>query len=223
MLLLVGLGNPGRDYAGNRHNIGFMALDRMAGVHGFSLFRDKFQGELSHGEVAGEKALAFKPMTYMNESGRAVGEAARFFKVPADRILVFYDELDLAPGKLRVKFGGGVAGHNGIRSIASHLGPDFWRIRLGIGHPGHRDKVTGHVLKDFAKEDKVWLTPLLDAVAESLPLLVAGEDESFMTKVALLAPPPVKKSPARKEEPDDGGEPLAREANQKENKKSDPD
>jgi PTH1 family peptidyl-tRNA hydrolase len=223
MLLLVGLGNPGRDYAGHRHNIGFMALDRLADVHGFSLFREKFQGELSQGEVAGEKALAFRPMTYMNESGRAVGEAARFFKVPTDRILVFYDELDLAPGKLRVKFGGGAAGHNGIRSIASHLGPDFWRIRLGIGHPGHRDKVTGHVLKDFAKEDKVWLDPLLDAVAESLSLLVVGEDESFMTKVALLAPPPVKKSPARKEEPDDGGEPLAREANQKENKKSDPD
>ena len=210
MLLLVGLGNPGRDYAGNRHNIGFMALGRMAGVHGFSPFREKFQGELSQGEVAGEKALAFRPLTYMNESGRAVGEAARFFKVPPERIFVFYDELDLAPGKLRVKFGGGAAGHNGIRSIDSHLGPDFWRIRLGIGHPGHRDKVTGHVLKDFTKQDKVWLDPLLDAIAEALPLLVAGEEESFMTKVALLAPPPVKESPAKEETPDNREEPPAK-------------
>jgi PTH1 family peptidyl-tRNA hydrolase len=203
MLLLVGLGNPGRDYAGHRHNIGFMALDRMAGIHGFAPFREKFQGELSQGEVAGERALAFRPLTYMNESGRAVGEAARFFKVPSERIFVFYDELDLAPGKLKVKFGGGAAGHNGIRSIDSHIGPDFWRIRLGIGHPGHRDRVTGHVLKDFAKQDKVWLDPLLDAIAESLPLLVAGEGEDagadFMTKVALLAPPPAKESPAPKE------------------------
>ncbi|MBL6936055.1 MAG: aminoacyl-tRNA hydrolase [Alphaproteobacteria bacterium] len=214
MLLLVGLGNPGRDYAGNRHNIGFMALDRMAGVHGFSPFREKFQGELSQGEIAQEKALAFRPLTYMNDSGRAVGEAARFFKVPPERIFVFYDELDLAPGKLRVKFGGGAAGHNGIRSIDSHLGPDFWRIRLGIGHPGHRDKVTGHVLKDFAKQDKAWLDPLLDAIAEALPLLVAGEEESFMTKVALLAPPP-----SQEKEPGEGDDAPAG----KENQEPDPD
>lgn len=214
MLLLVGLGNPGRDYAGNRHNIGFMALDRMAGVHGFSPFREKFQGELSQGEIAQEKALAFRPLTYMNDSGRAVGEAARFFKVPPERIFVFYDELDLAPGKLRVKFGGGAAGHNGIRSIDSHLGPDFWRIRLGIGHPGHRDKVTGHVLKDFAKQDKAWLDPLLDAIAEALPLLVAGEEESFMTKVALLAPPP-----SQEKEPGEGDDAPTG----KENQEPDPD
>lgn len=212
MLLLVGLGNPGRDYAGNRHNIGFMALDHLAAAHGFPPFHEKFQGQLSEGEVAGEKALAFKPMTYMNESGRAVGEAARFFKVPPDRIFVFYDELDLAPGKLRVRFDGGAAGHKGIRSIASHLGPDFWRIRLGIGHPGHRDKVTGHVLKDFAKADKAWLDPLIDAIAESLPLLVAGEDEGFMTKVARLAPPPAQESPAKEEVPDEEGGTPSRKA-----------
>lgn len=205
MLLLVGLGNPGRDYAGHRHNIGFMALDHLARAYGFPSFREKFQGELAEGEVAGEKALAFKPKTYMNESGRAVGEAARFFKIPPERIFVFYDELDLSPGKVRVKFGGGAAGHNGIRSIDSHLGPDFWRIRLGIGHPGHRDKVTGHVLKNFAKEDKVWLDSLLDALAENLPLLAAGDGEGFMTKVALLAPPPVKESPVKEEEPGNGG------------------
>ncbi len=212
MLLFVGLGNPGRDYAGNRHNIGFMALDHLAAAHGFPPFLEKFQGQLSEGEVAEEKALAFKPITYMNESGRAVGEAARFFKVPPDRIFVFYDELDLAPGKLRVRFGGGAAGHKGIRSIASHLGPDFWRIRLGIGHPGHRDKVTGHVLKDFSKADKAWLDPLIDAIAESLPLLVAGENEGFMTKVVRLAPPPAQESPDKGEAPGEGGRTPSRKA-----------
>ena len=196
MLLLVGLGNPGRDYAGHRHNIGFMALDRMAGIHGFAPFREKFQGELSQGEVAGERALAFRPLTYMNESGRSVAAAAGFFKIEPEDILVVHDEIDLAAGKLRVKRGGGHAGHNGLRSIHAHIGGEYRRLRFGIGHPGDKDKVTGHVLKNFAKAEQSWLEPMLDAVADHFGLLVDGDDSAFMSKLACFLKPPEPSEPS---------------------------
>jgi PTH1 family peptidyl-tRNA hydrolase len=154
MHLLVGLGNPGPKYAGNRHNIGFMAVDEIVRRHGFSAWRRRYQGEAAEGTLAGEKVLALKPATYMNESGRSVGEAARFFDIDPAQVIVFYDEIDLIEGKLRVKFGGGAAGHNGIRSIIAHLGPHFQRVRIGIGHPGEKSLVHPHVLGDFAKADR---------------------------------------------------------------------
>lgn len=190
MLLLVGLGNPGSEYARHRHNIGFMAVERIVARHGFGPARSRFMGQVNEGVLAGEKALALRPMTFMNESGRAVAEAARFYKLTPADIVVLHDELDLAPGKLRVKRGGGVAGHNGLRSIARFIGPDFRRVRLGIGHPGHKDVVLRHVLHDFAKADQAWLEPLLDAVADAAPLLAAGDDAGFATRVALLLNPP---------------------------------
>ena len=186
MLLIVGLGNPGQRYAYNRHNIGFMAVEDIAERWRFSAFRAKFAGQLAEGRVAGNPALILKPLTYMNDSGRSVGQALRFFKLPLDNVVVIYDELDLAPGKCRVKKGGGAAGHNGLRSIDSHIGRDYWRVRLGIGHPGNRDLVHGYVLHDFAKSDEAWLDPLLEAVADAMPLIAEGEPEKFMTKVALL-------------------------------------
>jgi PTH1 family peptidyl-tRNA hydrolase len=186
MLLLVGLGNPGPAYAYNRHNIGFMALDDVVEAHAFASFRSRFHGLAADGKLGAERAVALKPMTYMNDSGQAVGEAMRFFKLAPDDVFVIYDEIDLAPGKCRVKKGGGTAGHNGIRSIERHIGPDFWRVRLGVGHPGHKEMVHGHVLHDFAKADEAWLDPLLEAVAEAAPLLAARQPERFMTKVALL-------------------------------------
>ena len=189
MLLLVGLGNPGLKYAGNRHNIGFMAVDEIIRRHGFSPIRKRFQGEAAEAVIAGEKVLALKPMTFMNDSGRSVGEAQRFYDVEPEKIIVLYDELDLSPGKVRVKFGGGAAGHNGIRSIIAHCGPHFQRVRLGIGHPGDKDLVYPHVLSDFAKADKVWLDPLIDAVAENIPLLIKGEDASFQNKAHLALNP----------------------------------
>jgi len=212
MLLFVGLGNPGGKYARNRHNIGFMALDQIASDHGFGPWKSKFQADLTEGKLGPEKVMLLKPMTFMNLSGQSVGEAARFHKIDSIDITVFHDEIDLAPGRLKIKSGGGHAGHNGLRSLHQHIGADYQRIRLGIGHPGHRDKVTGHVLKDFAKVDKAWLNPLLDAIAESLPLLVAGEDEGFMTKVARLAPPPAQESPAKEEVPDEEGRTPSRKA-----------
>jgi PTH1 family peptidyl-tRNA hydrolase len=189
-LLIVGLGNPGPKYQANRHNIGFMAVDAIAGRHGFSPFRSRFQGELAEGVVGDENVLILKPMTFMNESGRSVAAAARFFKIPVERIVVFHDELDLAEGKIRVKNGGGHAGHNGLRSLHAHLGPDYRRVRLGIGHPGDKDRVVGHVLKDFAKADAAWLEALLDAVADAFPHLVRGDAGAFMSKVALALNPP---------------------------------
>ena len=187
MLLWVGLGNPGAEHARQRHNIGFMALDAIAQRHGFGPWRKRFKGELAEGAVGGVKVLALKPQTYMNGSGEAVQPAAAFHKIPPDGIWAFHDELDLAPGKVRVKKGGGAAGHNGLRDMQRALGtPEFWRVRLGIGHPGHKDRVTGHVLGIFAKADAPWLAALLDAVAEAAPLLAKGQHEAFMTRVALL-------------------------------------
>ncbi len=190
MLLVVGLGNPGPEHAYHRHNIGFMAADDIVHRHGFSPFRARFQGRLSEGRLAGDKALVLKPMTYMNRSGQAVGEAMRYFKLSPEQVVVIYDELDLAPGKCRVKRGGGSGGHNGIRSIDRHIGPDYWRVRLGIGHPGHKDRVHGYVLHDFGKTDEDWLDPLLEAVADAFPLIADGEPEKFMTRVAMLTQPP---------------------------------
>jgi peptidyl-tRNA hydrolase, PTH1 family len=190
MQIIAGLGNPGAGYANNRHNIGFLAVERIAERHGFGPWRARFQGLTSEGMVGRTKVLLLKPQTYMNESGRAVGEAARFFKVPVEDVTVIYDELDLAAGKLKVKRGGGAAGHNGIRSTDAHLGPEFRRVRLGIGHPGHKEKVTGHVLGDFSKADADWREPLLDAIAAEIQWLVDGDEARFATAVALrLAPP----------------------------------
>ena len=189
MLLVVGLGNPGPEYAYHRHNIGFMAVDDIVHRHGFGPFRARFQGRASDGRLAGDKALALKPSTFMNRSGQAVGEAMRYFKLTPEHVVVIHDELDLALGKCRVKRGGGAGGHNGLRSIDRHIGPDYWRVRLGIGHPGHKDRVHGYVLHDFAKADEDWLDPLLEAVAEAFPLMADGEPERFMTKVAMLTGP----------------------------------
>jgi peptidyl-tRNA hydrolase, PTH1 family len=195
MLLFVGLGNPGAKYAGNRHNIGFMAVDEIVRRHNFSSWRKKFQSEMSEGVLAGEKVLVLKPQTYMNESGRAVGDAVRFHNIPLENVYVFYDELDLEPGKLRVKLGGGAAGHNGIRSIAAHITPDFKRVRLGIGHPGMKDLVQPHVLSDFAKSDREWLSKLLEGVADEVELLAEAKDEKFQSKVALVLNPPRPNAP----------------------------
>jgi len=187
MLLWVGLGNPEPGMARNRHNIGYMALDVIAIRHGFSPWRRRFKGVVAEGMVGTTKVLALKPLTYMNASGESVQAAASFFKFSPAAITAFHDELDLVPGKLRVKKGGGAAGHNGLRSMDRMLGtPDYWRVRLGIGHPGIKDRVHGHVLGDFAKEDRDWLLPMLDAVADAAPLLAEGRPEDFMTRVAFL-------------------------------------
>jgi PTH1 family peptidyl-tRNA hydrolase len=187
MLLWVGLGNPEPGMAMHRHNIGFMALDVIAAQHGFSPWRQRFKGVVAEGTVGGERVLGLKPLTYMNASGESVQAAVAFYKLEPAAITVFHDELDLAPGKVRVKLGGGAAGHNGLRSIDRQLGtPDYWRVRLGIGHPGVKERVTGHVLGAFAKADLPFLEVLLGAVADGAPLLVAGKPEEFMTRVALL-------------------------------------
>jgi PTH1 family peptidyl-tRNA hydrolase len=186
-LLWVGLGNPGSEHARQRHNIGFMAVEEIARRHRFSPWRKRFKGEVSEGTIAGRKVWALKPMTYMNASGDSVQQAAAFLRIPLDAVTAFHDELDLAPGKVRVKKGGGVAGHNGLRDIRRAFGSaEFWRVRLGIGHPGHKDAVTGHVLGNFAKQDQAWLQRLLDAVAECAPMLAEARPEDFMTRVALL-------------------------------------
>lgn len=186
MRLWVGLGNPGSEHAKQRHNIGFMALDAIARRHGFAPWRSKFKGEVSDGSVGGQRLLLLKPMTYMNLSGEAVQAACAFHKIAPADIWAWHDELDLAPGKVRVKKGGGTAGHNGLRDMQRALAtPDFNRVRLGIGHPGHKDRVTGHVLGNFAKVD-TWVEPLLDALADAAPLLATGKAEEFMTRVAYL-------------------------------------
>ncbi len=185
MLLIVGLGNPGRRYAGNRHNIGFMAVDEIHRRHRFSAWRARFQGEICEGRLDGEKTVLLKPATFMNESGRAAGEAMRFFKLAPADMVVIYDELDLPPGKVRMKTGGGAGGHGGIRSLIAHIGPDFRRMRLGIGHPGRKDLVNSYVLHDFAKSDHDWRDAVLAAVAGNAPALAAGKDSTFMNKVHL--------------------------------------
>lgn len=190
MFLFVGLGNPGTQYASNRHNIGFMAADVIRSNHGFSPWRKKFKGELSEGNLGGEKVLLLKPQTFMNESGRSVGEAVRFHDIPLENVYVFYDELDLEPGKVRVRLGGGAAGHNGIRSIAAHITPEFKRVRLGIGHPGDKKFVQPHVLGNFAKDDRDWLVKMLDAVSDNAEMLAKHEDEKFQSKVAMIVNPP---------------------------------
>ncbi|MDW8398521.1 MAG: aminoacyl-tRNA hydrolase [Acetobacteraceae bacterium] len=187
MLLWVGLGNPGPEHARQRHNIGFMAVDAIARRHGFPLWRKRFKGEVSEGRIGGVPVLLLKPLTYMNASGESVQAAAAFHKIPPERVTAFHDELDLAPGRLRVKQGGGTAGHNGLRDIQRAFStPGFQRVRIGIGHPGHKDRVTGHVLGNFAKEDAAWVARLLDAIAEAAPLLAEERPEAFMTRVALL-------------------------------------
>ena len=190
MQIFVGLGNPGAKYAGNRHNIGFMALDRIAADHGFGPWKAKFQAEIAEGVLGGEKVLLLKPQTFMNLSGQSVGEAMRFYKLEPEDVTVFHDELDLAPGKVRVKQAGGHAGHNGLRSIHQHISHDYQRVRLGIGHPGHKDKVSPYVLSDFAKADQDWLDDVLRGVSDGAPDLAAGDAGKFMNAVALRTAPP---------------------------------
>ncbi|HET7410574.1 MAG TPA: aminoacyl-tRNA hydrolase [Paracoccaceae bacterium] len=201
MILIAGLGNPGPSYAGHRHNIGFMALDRIARAEAFPAWRAKFQGETTDGRIGSKRVILLKPMTYMNESGRAVAEAARFLKVPLADVIVIHDELDLAPGRCRVKLGGGHAGHNGLRSIHAHLGPDYARIRVGIGHPGHKDAVSGHVLHDFSKAELELVEPVLDGIVDGVAKLVAGDDAGFQNAVALRAKPPKKARPPGEKPP----------------------
>ena len=200
MHLLVGLGNPGSQYSGNRHNVGFMAVDEIHRRFSCAPFRVKFQGEASDGEIDGEKVLLLKPSTFMNESGRSVGEAARFYKIPVENIVVIHDEIDLAAEKVRLKQGGGLAGHNGLKSIASHVGPEFQRVRIGVGHPGEKDRVSGHVLNDFSKADMLWVEKTIDAIAAAAPHLVSHQDKDFMNKVGLILKPPPKKEKKQKPE-----------------------
>lgn len=206
MKLFVGLGNPGAQYARHRHNVGFVALDRIAAAHNLGPWRKRFQGETAEGTLGGERVVLLKPTTYMNDSGRSVGEAARFLKIPVEDIYVFHDEIDLAPAKLKVKAGGGNAGHNGLRSLTAHLGNEYNRVRIGVGHPGTKDAVAHYVLRDFAKVEYGWLDPLLDAMADAAPLLAKGDSARFLSQVALKTrdteeapeerePPPPKKAP----------------------------
>ena len=190
MKLLVGLGNPGAKYAQNRHNIGFMAMDRIAADHGFSGWRSKFQGQMCDGRLGSERVTLLKPETFMNLSGQSVGEAMRYLKLAPDDIIVFHDEIDLAPGKVRLKTGGGHAGHNGLRSIHGHIGPDYDRVRLGVGHPGHKDAVPGYVLHDFPKADAAWLDDELRGISDGIADLVAGDGPKFLNAIALRVAPP---------------------------------
>jgi PTH1 family peptidyl-tRNA hydrolase len=190
MKILAGLGNPGAEYSLHRHNVGFMAVDRIAAEHGFSPWRSRFSGAASEGALGGEKVLLLKPGTYMNRSGQSLGEAMRFFKLSPSDVIVFHDELDLAPGKVRVKHGGGHAGHNGLRSIHEHIGDAYGRVRIGIGHPGHKDAVAGYVLHDFAKSDQDWLENVLKGIEEGAVSLSAGDDAKFLNSVALRVAPP---------------------------------
>ena len=201
MLIFAGLGNPGAKYAGNRHNIGFMAMDRIAADHGGTPWRSKFQGEVSEIRFGSAKVLLLKPMTFMNESGRSVREALSFHKLGPDALTVFHDELDLAPGKVRVKDGGGHAGHNGLRSIHAHLDPSYRRVRIGIGHPGHKDAVAGYVLRDFAKAEADWVDDVLRGISDGAPALADGDAGRFMNAVALRAAPPWSSKPPKATEP----------------------
>ncbi len=189
MILIAGLGNPGSRYASNRHNIGFMALDEIARRHGFSAWRRRFQGEASDGRLGEERALLLKPMTYMNESGRSVGEAMRFLNLEPSDVIVLHDELDLAAGKVRAKTGGGSAGHNGLKSITAHIGPDYHRLRLGVGRPALREQGQAYVLSDFHKADREWLDPMLDAIADHAPLLAKRDFARLQNKLHLAVNP----------------------------------
>lgn len=190
MKLFVGLGNPGASYARNRHNVGFMAVDAIAAAHGFTPWRGKFQGEVAEGRLGSEKVLLLKPGTYMNLSGDAVRAALTFFKLEPADVVVFHDELDLAPGRVRVKTGGGAAGHNGLRSIDAHVGPDYQRVRIGIGHPGDKRLVSNYVLGDFHKSEADWVDDLLRGIAEGAPALAANDTAGFSTAVARRLQPP---------------------------------
>jgi PTH1 family peptidyl-tRNA hydrolase len=198
-LLIAGLGNPGAEYARNRHNAGFMAVDTIHASYDFKPWRARFQGLWSEGELAGRKVFLIKPQTYMNESGRSVGEAVRFFKLPLTAVVAIHDELDLTAAKLKVKTGGGDAGNNGARSLTATLGPDYRRVRIGIGHPGEKHRVTGHVLGNFSKADEDWLVPMLSAIAEAAPLLAKDDDVGFMNKVQLAIKPPAKQPKPEKD------------------------
>jgi PTH1 family peptidyl-tRNA hydrolase len=184
MKLFVGLGNPGAQYALNRHNVGFMALDAIAATHDFPSWRKRFQGWTAEAKLGGEQVILLKPATFMNESGQSAQEAVRFYKLELDDVIVFHDELDLAPGKVRVKIGGGVAGHNGLKSMSTHLGNDYVRVRIGIGHPGRKDQVVHYVLQNFRKADHAWLEPLLGAIAGEAPYLARGENDKFQSRIA---------------------------------------
>jgi PTH1 family peptidyl-tRNA hydrolase len=197
-LLIAGLGNPGAEYARHRHNAGFIVADELHSHYRFGPWRAKFDGFLSEGALAGRKTYLLKPMTYMNDSGVSVGAALRFFKLPLSALAVIHDDIDLAAGKLKVKTGGGDAGQNGLRSITATLGPDYRRVRLGIGHPGNKARVTGHVLQNFSKDDADWLVPLVNAMVDAAPLLAQDDDTGFMSRVALLTKPPKPKT--KKEE-----------------------
>jgi PTH1 family peptidyl-tRNA hydrolase len=197
-LLIAGLGNPGSQYARNRHNAGFIVVDMLHAEYGFGPWKAKFEGLLSEGALGGRKTYLLKPQTYMNLSGDSVGPAVRFFKLPLSALVVVHDEIDLAAGKLKVKTGGGDAGQNGLRSITATLGPDYRRVRLGIGHPGEKHKVSGHVLQNFSKDDIDWLKPLVEAMVQAAPLLAKDDDAGFMSKVALLLKPPKIDKPAKK-------------------------
>ncbi len=188
MLILVGLGNPGPEYAKTRHNLGFMAIDAIARRWGATSERKRYSSLARDAEVAGVKLLLLKPQTFYNESGKAVKEALSFYKSSPSDVICFYDEIDMAPGRFRMKTGGGAAGNNGVRSITAHIGPDFRRARLGTGHPGHKERVMGHVLSEFHKVDREWVDALLTACADALPMLVAGEDERYQAEVMRLAP-----------------------------------
>jgi len=198
-LLIAGLGNPGAQYARNRHNVGFMVVDTIRESYGFGPWRAKFQGYISEGKLKRRKTWLLKPMTYMNDSGDSVGAAARFLKLMPSALVVMHDEIDLAAGKIKAKTGGGDAGHNGLRSITAALGPDYTRVRIGVGHPG-KERVVGHVLQNFAKADEEWLVPMLSAVAEAAPHLADSDVIGFMNKVALILHPPEHKPKPEEEE-----------------------
>ena len=190
MLLLVGLGNPGAEYARNRHNIGFMAVEEIARRHNFSPWRKRFQGQTAEGVIDGEKVMLLEPATFMNLSGQSVVAALQFFKITPENVIVIHDELDLPPGRLRVKKGGGHGGHNGLRSIDSHIGKEYWRVRLGIGHPGDKNQVSGYALHDYGKAEMAWVEPMVDEVARNVDLLIQGKPELFMNKVSVATQPP---------------------------------
>ena len=205
MKLIVGLGNPGAKYAGNRHNIGFMALDRIAADHNFGPWKGRFQAETAEGRLGVERVTLLKPQTFMNLSGQSVGEAMRYLKLTPDDVIVLHDELDLAPGKCRIKRGGGHAGHNGLRSIHQHIGPEYDRVRLGIGHPGHKDRVAAYVLSDFAKADQDWLDDLLRGISDGAADLAAGDHGRFQNAVAARVAPARNsgtEAPAKRQPPE---------------------